>query len=281
MAPDNTPSPQINQAGRNNYWNTFSAVKDRGELWYHLAGADKAADSPGGTVAPADLLYYVYRFSYERNVLRSAVETYCPRRDRALDCGTGTGRNAVLLAEYFERVSAFDISRLFIGENRIRFARIRNLDFFISDFSGLKTTPGAYDLIFVGGVCMYLSEAEMREALRLAASALRPDGVLVLRDSVTPAVTREHEGKKIYRSEADYERIITGEGFAIRAKANGAKRNLWCSLFRRLPAWSQERRAVWRVFSFLTRLTSGGVNWAQPFRRHPLANQLFYVCQPL
>ena len=54
-------------------------------------------------------LYATFRPHYPK-ALFTYIASLCPRRELALDCGTGNGQAAVELAEHFERVIGIDAS---------------------------------------------------------------------------------------------------------------------------------------------------------------------------
>lgn len=269
--------PHIAKQQRDAYWNAFSLNTTSGDFFYHFAGADKPIQ---GKPEPDLQLYYVYRFAFEQAMLERLLDQWGGNRGRALDCGGGTGRVALVLADHFHAVECFDVSAPMIEENARRFASKKNITFFQSNFSELSAERGMYDFIFVGGVFMCMGDDEVVHALHTLKNMLAPGGILITRDTITPKQTKRKNDIKVYRSEQDYEALFAQAQFTQKRKSNSANRNLWCSVFRRLPKALQRHPAVYRVFEIGVRLT---ILWnvrmamKQPFERHHMSNQLFYV----
>lgn len=263
----------INIHERNAYWRSYPLGDNSGVL-YHLAGADKNVSTQSGEIDNSILLYYVYRFALEEKIIAWIVKTFSSGRERALDCGCGTARNAVTLKKFFTHVDAFDIAPQFILENKKRFVSI---NFIESDFANFNTNA-KYDLIFVGGVFMYMTDQEITAALAKIKKFIKPNGIIVLRDTITRAQTKPSGTVKVYRSEQDYENLL--EGYRIIWRGNGATRNLWCSFFQRLPREWLKQKFILQLFQFFIRCTlplDTMFITRRHFMRHSLSNQLFYV----
>ncbi|OLZ41531.1 tellurium resistance protein [Natrinema saccharevitans] len=115
---------------------------------------------------------------------------------RALDVATGTGRNALFLADHGYDVDAVDVSDEAIATARERAAeRGLEVDWTRADVAEFEPEPGRYDLIVVS----YFSGLEHLPALK---EALAPGGVLAYehhlrsRDPVAGPSTDRHR----YRS---------------------------------------------------------------------------------
>jgi SAM-dependent methyltransferase len=261
------------------HWNGFVCKKETSDLIYHLAGADKNCEK----TSASDLLYYFYRFAYEDLLLEGIIKKYGKTFGTALDCGCGTGRNTILLSKYFKQIDGLDLSEKFINGNRERFKKYKNISFFVSDavsYFKNKENKLKYDFIFFGGVMMYMSDEEVAEVLNGLPGIMNKNGVVVTRDSLSPAETRQVDSFKIYRSEQAYEKLFTHYGYREITKQNGANRNLWCSLFRRLPknwqevGWMQD---FFKKVIIVTLPLNPGLLFTGNFKRHKLAFQLFYV----
>lgn len=267
---------------RNTYWNTFQIQTGKSDLWYHLAGADKDITKHDNKLAPDLMLYYEYRFAFEEQLIDKLLKTHAPKRQHALDCGGGTGRVANIFAKTFDSVDCFDVSEHIIEENKKRFKNVSNIHFFVSDFSDLKNLGKKYDVIFVGGVFMCMSDIEVMNGLSQIHELLTEDGILIVRDTISKKETYVHNEIKMYRSEKDYEYLFQKTRFRLSKKMNSANRNVWCSIFRRLPALLQKNKLVYALFGSLMRETIGvDVKKVMKtrFNRHALSNQLFYVFQ--
>ena len=98
---------------------------------------------------------------------------------RALDLGSGEGRNAVWLAERGWRVTAVDFSPVALDKaRRLAQARGVTVDWVLADLRGYQPEPGAYDLVLVA--YLHLSSVERAAVLAGAVAALAPGGTLLV-----------------------------------------------------------------------------------------------------
>jgi SAM-dependent methyltransferase len=98
---------------------------------------------------------------------------------RALDLGSGEGRNAVWLAERGWRVTAVDFSSVALDKGRgLAEARGVRVDWVLADLRGYRPEPVAYDLVLVA--YLHLLPAQRAAVLRGAAAALAPRGTLLV-----------------------------------------------------------------------------------------------------
>lgn len=274
---------RIDKEERDNYWKNFYLHKSVDDLLYHVSGADKDISTSGYSLKPSSYLHYLYRFCYEEKLIKFFLRRFVRTFNWALDVACGTGRNSVLLAHFFGNVDAFDISESFIEENKKRFARYKNISFFTDNVNQPMLSNKKYDLIFLGGICMYLSDEEMTAFLKQVRALLNAGGVVLARDSVSPNPTSFYSHIKVYRNEKDYENILTQNGFEVLQKYNGPNRNLWCSLFQKLPLSWQETGVIKKIFVAgikMTILVDVLLARKRPFARHSLTNQLFYILKP-
>ena len=98
---------------------------------------------------------------------------------RALELGTGEGRNAVGLAERGWRVRAVDFSWVALDKRR-RLAQTREVrvDWVLGDLRGYQPEPGAYELVLVA--YLQLLPVERAAVLGGAAAALARHGTLLV-----------------------------------------------------------------------------------------------------
>jgi SAM-dependent methyltransferase len=98
---------------------------------------------------------------------------------RALDLGTGEGRNAVWLAERGWQVTAVDFSSVALDKGR-RLARTRgvSVNWVLEDLRGYRAEPAAYDLVLLA--YLHLLPVERAAVLRGAAAALARHGTLLV-----------------------------------------------------------------------------------------------------
>lgn len=111
-----------------------------------------------------------------------------PARARILELGCGCGAVTRYLGENYEAVDAVEGSEVRARAARERCRQLDNVRVFVSDFNGLELEP-AYDVVVLVGVLEYAPvffrvETDAVESclafLRLAASALKTEGMLVI-----------------------------------------------------------------------------------------------------
>ena len=149
---------------------------------------------------------------------------------RAIDLGTGEGRNAIWLAERGWQVTAVDFSAVGLARAGLMAAeRGVSVDWVQADLLDYKPAPGGYDLVLVAYV--HLPSASLARVFRAAAGAVAPGGTLLVighdRDNITrghggpqdpgrlytpAAVTAELDGLAIRRAEQVMRPVRTPEG---------------------------------------------------------------------
>ena len=98
---------------------------------------------------------------------------------RALDLGSGEGRNAVWLAEGGWRVTAVDFSSVALDKaRRLAQARRVTVEWELEDLRTYAPEPGAYHLVLVA--YLHLPPAERAAVLAGAVAALAPAGTLLV-----------------------------------------------------------------------------------------------------
>ncbi|MFC4004050.1 class I SAM-dependent methyltransferase [Prauserella oleivorans] len=98
---------------------------------------------------------------------------------RALDLGTGEGRNAVWLAEQGWTVSGVDFSTVGLDKaRRLAHARDVRVDWTLADVRDYQPEPSAFALVLVA--YLHLPSAELPRVLDRAASAVATKGTLLV-----------------------------------------------------------------------------------------------------
>ena len=98
---------------------------------------------------------------------------------RALDVGTGEGRNAVWLAERGWEVTGVDFSAVGLAKaGRLAAARGVKVEWVLADLLGYDPPAGAFDLVAV--LYLHLPADDLGQVLRRAAEAVAPGGTLVV-----------------------------------------------------------------------------------------------------
>lgn len=102
------------------------------------------------------------------------------------DLGCGTGRWAIEFAKRGRKVFASDISGplLAIAKNEAQCNRISNIEFKQESIADFQLTE-KMDLIHIGGVLIYVNDADAKRIIEKCSAALKEGGQLVLRESVS------------------------------------------------------------------------------------------------
>ncbi|WP_353661505.1 class I SAM-dependent methyltransferase [Hydrogenimonas sp. SS33] len=154
------------------------------------------------------------RFALEKRELERIIEKNSSpgSRRRALDVGCGNGRFTRVLATHFEEAVGIDISKTIIEKNLSQDfppnCRFRHEDLIES----AESENGRYDFVYVGGVLMYVDDAQIGEYLQRLRHILREGGVLVLRESVMSRAAEysgDAEYPVFYRHKAYYREAVS------------------------------------------------------------------------
>lgn len=106
----------------------------------------------------------------------------------ALDCGAGIGRiTKRLLLPLFDTVDMVDVTREFLDEAKKYLGadgkRVAN--YFCQGLQDFVPEAGRYDVIWIQWVIGHLTDEHLVEFLRRCRDALRPDGLVVIKDNVS------------------------------------------------------------------------------------------------
>ena len=112
---------------------------------------------------------------------------------RAIDLGTGEGRNAIWLAERGWQVTAVDFSAAGLARaGRLAAERGVSVDWVQADLQDYQPAPGGYDLVLIAYI--HLPSAGLARVFRAAAAAVAPGGTLLVIGHDRDNLTRGHGG---------------------------------------------------------------------------------------
>lgn len=112
---------------------------------------------------------------------------------RAIDLGTGEGRNAIWLAERGWQVTAVDFSAAGLARAaRLAAERGITVDWVQADLLEYQPAPGGYDLVLVAYI--HLPSVSLARVFRAAAAAVAPGGTLLVIGHDRDNITRGHGG---------------------------------------------------------------------------------------
>lgn len=179
------------------------------------------AQAGGGNAACASYMAHAqdlpeaaarYRFQKERATISDWLNAVGPEA-RVLDLGCGAGTWTELFAQRFGSVVAIEQSPPMLAAARTTLGRYSNVELLNRDVRE-PLPPGPFDLVFCGGLCQYLSDADAVALVRAAVERLAVRGRVVLRESTVES-DREHaqgEYQAIYRSVEIYRTLFREAG---------------------------------------------------------------------
>lgn len=157
-----------------------------------------------------------FRFKAESRIVQRLTHDV-NREGAVLDLGSGIGVWAEDFARRFSFVTAVQGSRVLFKSLHKRGTAFSNFRSIHCDV--MKFEPDArYDLIFLGGLLMYLNERDVIALLRKLAQCLEPGGMILCRESTVrdKSLTLKGNYQAVYRSVSDYGRIFGQCGLAVR-----------------------------------------------------------------
>jgi SAM-dependent methyltransferase len=154
---------------------------------------------------------------------------------RAIDLGTGEGRNAIWLAERGWQVTAVDFSAAGLARAaRLAAERGVKVDWVQADLLDYEPAPGGYSLVLVAYI--HLPSASLARVFRAAAAAVAPGGTLLVIGHDRDNIARGHGGPQ------DPDRLYTPA--LITAELDGLAIRRAEQVLRPVHAPEGERRAI-------------------------------------
>lgn len=154
---------------------------------------------------------------------------------RAIDLGTGEGRNAIWLAERGWRVTAVDFSAAGLARAaRLAAERGVSVDWVQADVLDYQPAPSGYDLVLIA--YLQLPSASLARVFRAAAAAVAPGGTLLVIGHDRDNIARGHGGPQ------DPDRLYTPE--TITAELGGLAIRRAERMLRPVRAPEGERTAI-------------------------------------
>jgi len=219
-----TGSPLMNQHNTNH-----SKIDDAAVKRYFDGEKD-------GTAASVSMMTHDYNFpvSAARYRLSKEVETIKDWLDAVnntgsvLDIGCGAGAWTAIFGRSHKTVMGIEQSSLMIKAARKRVAAMPNVQILEGD--GRYDLPeSSFDLIFLGGLFMYLNDTDVKNLLHSLKSRLNKGGIIILRESTVPhgEYLSQGEYQAIYRSVSRYHQLFDGAGsFHVEVRRNYGYTNL-------------------------------------------------------
>ena len=208
----------------------------------------------------------LFRFNSERDIVQRLVHGL-DRTGTVLDLGSGIGFWAAEFARHFAKVVAVEASPVLCDALRARCAEHSNVRVVQGDVLSFEPDDG-YELVFLGGMLMYLNDREVVALLRKIVPALNPGGMILCRETTVRegVVTRSGEYQATYRSIEVYRRLFA----ECRLMATQVERNvpyvllqLGCELIKKWLAVAPPR--LHGLNGLLGRLVYWGLRLGNPW----------------
>lgn len=157
-----------------------------------------------------------FRFRAEARIVHRLTRDV-PQHGAVLDLGSGIGMWAEDFARRFSSVTAIEGSNVLFQALQKRAAPYPNLHPYHGDVMTFEAEEH-YDLIFLGGLLMYLNEQDAIDLLRKLALCLKPGGIILCRESTVrgDALTLKGDYQVVYRSVPDYSDVFAQCGLDAR-----------------------------------------------------------------
>jgi len=169
--------------------------------------------------------------------------------------GCGAGRWSFAFAKKSKYIIGMDNSPalLKIAENQARRLSISNVKFMESSIIGFSY-PERFDLIFIGGVLLYINDDELLQLTTNFKDLLKPKGKLVLLESISmkERMFKSESYEKhlqtsysaIYRRADEYKLLFEQNGFGLEYENDTMARNLPILIYKKLAAGKLKKNKI-------------------------------------
>ena len=208
----------------------------------------------------------LFRFNAERDIVQRLVEGL-DRTGTVLDLGSGIGFWAEAFARDFAKVVAVESSPALCDALRARCAPHPNVRVVHGDVLSFEPDD-RYELVFLGGLLMYLNDREVIALLRKIVPSLNPGGMILCRETTVRegVVTRSGEYQATYRSIDVYRRLFADCCLTVTQTEPNVPYvllQLGCDFIRKWHAVAPE--PLHGVDGLLGRLVYGGLRLGNPW----------------
>jgi SAM-dependent methyltransferase len=162
-----------------------------------------------------------YRIHKEVRTIIDWLNAVCDS-GRVLDVGCGAGAWSEIFAKRYRTVIGVEQSTLMLKSAKEKVAHLPNVKILEGDARN-DLPEGPFDMIFLGGLCMYLNEIDLLALLHSLKSRLVEGGAIVLRESTVcqGVFLSQGEYQAVYRNVDLYHRLFESVGFfRVEARRN-------------------------------------------------------------
>ena len=186
------------------------------------AAVERYFDGASGT-APAAMSMMVheynlpssavgYRLSKELRTIGAWLDAV-GESGRVLDVGCGAGAWVEIFANRYRSAIGIERSSSMVEDAKKRVAHLPNAQILLGD-GRLDLPEGPFELIFLGGLCMYLGDTDVVAVLRSLKTRLSEGGTIILRESTVRkgVLLAKGEYQAVYRSVDRYQKLFEEAG---------------------------------------------------------------------
>lgn len=209
-----------------------------------------------------------FRFKAEKRIVDRLTAEQNPE-GRVLDLGCGIGHWAVRFAERFSEVVAVDGSQAFHDSLKKRITSHPNIE--AVHYNVMEYQPsGKFEVIFLGGLLMYLNEEDAVALLQRLAPLLNPGGVILCRESTVShgSEIRQGEYQATYRSKQLYVELFNQCDLSMdRTEANApyVLMQMGCEIMR---SWKSKVPEKFQSLNVAGHLVYGALRLTNPWITH-------------
>jgi len=168
-----------------------------------------------------------YRLGKEQRTIRKWLDGV-DSSGSVLDVGCGSGSWMEIFAKRYNMVTGIDQSKMMVKAANEKLGHLSNVKIIEGDVR-YDIPEGPFDMIFLGGLCMYLNDVDVEKLLGVLKTRLSERGEIILRESTTSQGKRYAQGQyqAVYRSVDVYNDLFNGSGaFHVDVQRNYGYTNL-------------------------------------------------------
>lgn len=193
-------------------------------------------DTKRGSATSVSMMTHEYNFPKSAATYRLRKEQRTIRNwlydvdssGSVLDVGCGAGTWVEVFAKRYNKVIGIDQSDMMVKAAKEKLGHLSNVTIIKGDVRD-NLPKGPFDMIFLGGLCMYLNDTDVVELLDALKSRLSDNGTIILRESTTFKGKSYAQGQyqAVYRSVNFYNDLFNFSGaFHVDIQRNYGYTNL-------------------------------------------------------